>query len=195
MYHRKIQVTKLLEAGHQLALDGVSLNFKASKEKMPKVCLALSKKDRGHDKFLRFMVVYVQVTATRSFYQQLDTYKISVEKNSESTMHTLLDRPLIQSDFICDIPDDYLAYLNHVITVEKDLVKAKYLLPEGFLQQRLYLMNYAVIKNMIIQREHHKLGEWKVFLSELYKQVDHQDYLPKVLDENKVKLTLVKNQD
>ena len=36
-------------------------------------------------------------------------------------------------------------------------------LPNGWLQTRTVTMNYAVLRNIYFQRQHHKLSEWKQF--------------------------------
>jgi hypothetical protein len=172
-----IELKVLHEAGYPYALEGVRLNFDAKKERMPAVCTALAKRDRGHDKFLRMIIVWFEIRAPRYFLQQLDTYVVAVVKNSQSTMHTILNRPLEQSDFSSDIPDEWLTYLNYLITLGK-LDDVKNLLPEGFMQKRIYMMSYAMIKNIIIQRHDHKLPEWREFVKDIRFEVERPELLP-----------------
>ena len=43
--------------------------------------------------------------------------------------------------------------------MDRLLVRAKRMLPEGFLQMRTWDTNYAEIRNMYFQRRHHRLKE------------------------------------
>lgn len=92
-------------------------------------------------------------------------------------MHTILKRPLQQSDFSSEIPLNWLGYLNYLISLGK-LDEVKNLLPEGFMQTRIYMMSYAQIKNIIIQRKNHKLKEWQEFIHLIGAQVEHLELLP-----------------
>ncbi|MFQ8737578.1 MAG: hypothetical protein ACLSAH_17615 [Bilophila wadsworthia] len=48
----------------------------------------------GHDKFLRMIVVTLDITAPLYWWKQFDTYKVGTVAQSESTMHTLMKKPL-----------------------------------------------------------------------------------------------------
>lgn len=43
--------------------------------------------------------VWVKISAPRYFWSEADTYSIGVTKNSESTMHTLLNKELTEQNF------------------------------------------------------------------------------------------------
>jgi len=171
-----IECYVLYEAGYPYALEGVRLNFDSKKQRMPDVCKSLAKQDRGHDKFLRMMVCWVQIKAPRYFWQEFDCYSIGVVKSSQSTIHTLTKQPLSKENFSTEIPQSYIDHINSFIA-KKDLKTAKALLPESFLQTRMVMMNYATIKNMIIQRKNHPLSEWQDFIKEMYLQLGHTELL------------------
>ena len=49
-----------------------------------------------HRKFLRQIMVTVDITAPLFWYKEFDTYKIGTTANSTSTMHKLTSKPIIQ---------------------------------------------------------------------------------------------------
>lgn len=52
-----------------------------------------------HRKFMRMIVVYVDITAPLYWWKEFDTYKVGTVANSCSTMHKLTDKPFEWSDF------------------------------------------------------------------------------------------------
>lgn len=162
------------EYGYDLAIK--YLGFNKSLERKGKVVsslttLKLAKSTGDHSKFLRFITVYLDIKASRHFWQEFSTYHF-LEQNSESTMHTLLEKPLTQDDFVREVNPLQLIYVNQLIN-EGDLIKAKDNLPEGFLQRRGVVTNYETLKTMIKQRSNHKNPEWKLFVKELLDNLQH----------------------
>ena len=62
---------------------------------------------------------------------------------------------------------------------ENDFIKLKSLLPECFLQRRIVNLNYMSLRNIIKQRENHKLLEWKSFCQYMKDNCEHYDLLRK----------------
>ena len=171
-----MQVRVLEEAGHRWAMLGLSLSYNQPIEKMPAVAAKLLPKGDSHVKFLESIVVWLDVTAPRYWWQQFDTYRVGVTKQSESTMHTLLKRPLAQGDFERPIPETTLHLLNDLIA-KKRFDEVKTLLPEGFLQRRVVRANYKTLRHIVGQRHDHCLPEWQAFIQEVLAQVEHPAYL------------------
>lgn len=172
-----IEVKVLREAGYKEALYGISLNKNQPISNMPRVAKRLAHFDGGHNKFLEQIEVWLEVRAQRHWWQEADTYRLS-SKNSESTMHTLMNRELEQSDFARPIPGAYLSFLNNIMR-EQGLIELKDYLPEGFLQKRMWKMSYKTLRNIVNQRRNHKLPGWKTFVEEILKQVEHPEFLIK----------------
>ena len=169
--------TKVLdERGYESTLLGLSLSYKQGPDKMPEVARRLALKGGGHNKFLESIVLWIDVTAPRYWWQQFDTYRVGVTKQSESTMHTMTERPLTQGDFEHPIPAEVLAHLNQLIA-EKDWKQVKWLLPESFLQRRIVCLSYMALQRMIRQRAKHMLEEWRAFIDQVLKQVAHPEFL------------------
>ena len=164
------------EYGYELALKGLSLNKNQPIENMADLARKLCNLDEGHNKFLESIYLWINVKAARYFWQEADTYRLTT-KQSESTMHTIMKRKLIQNDFCYGIPSYLLDDLNLCIE-NKDFIRLKRILPESFLQRRLWVMNYKTLRNIIHQRRNHKLEEWLIFIGKIYSQAKHIELLP-----------------
>lgn len=178
-----VMIVKIMkEAGYEEALLGMSLSYNKeslSLEKKHIIASRLAPRDGGHNKFLESMAVWIDIDAPRYWWQEFDTYRVGVTKQSESTMHTIMDKTLEQSDFEGGIDYKILNNLNMHINVARNFdiprVKKecfKYLVlnkPESLLQRRIVCTNYKSIANMIAQRKHHKLPEWSIFIDAMKK--------------------------
>lgn len=139
-----------------------------------------------HRKFLRQIMVSVDITAPLYWWKEFDTYKVGTTANSTSTMHKLASTPITLDCFEIDDFDDDFEISEHyhfsdfvsielISTLEnlrqkynetkdkrywKELIRW---LPNGWLQTRTITMNYENLRSMYHQREHHKLTEWHSF--------------------------------
>ena len=50
-------------------------------------------------------------------------------------------------------------------------------LPEGFLQRRIWHMNYANLQNLVQQRANHRVNLWDTFISEVISQIQHPEFI------------------
>ncbi len=127
-----------------------------------------------HRKFLRQIMVSMDITAPLYWWKEFDTYKVGTVANSTSTMHKIQAKEFSRDDFSCDrMSDDALAVLDTVIAYLEDQ-RVKFnetkdkafwhnmiqLLPSSFNQMRTVTMNYEVLINIYYARRHHKLAEW-----------------------------------
>lgn len=173
-----IQVRVVEEHGYETALWGLSLSYERDPKEMEQVARRLRFQGDGHNKFLESIVIWLDVDAPRYFWQQYDTYRVGVTKQSESTMHTMTVRPLEQEDFAHPIPPAHLTFLNRLIAQEA-WEEVKRNLPESFLQRRIVCQNYMSLQRVIRQRRNHRLSEWPEFVDQVLRQVEH----PELLDE------------
>ena len=146
----------------------------------------LIKAGTEHRKFLRQIMVSVDITAPLYIWKEFDTYKINVTSNSTSTMHKLATTPITLECFeIGDLAemDMIIPIVGSEITLEQaknaiidicEGLRQKYLetkdkrywkelirwLPESWLQTRTITMNYENLRNIYHQRKGHKLSEW-----------------------------------
>ena len=146
----------------------------------------LARAGTDHRKYMRMIVVYADVTAPLYWWKEFDTYKVGTVANSESTMHTITDRPLMLDDFAVDYikeDDDSIEHFMEIIFHINDLrdeyivlkeggdhkyarktwYKIIQFLPSSFLQKRTVQLNYEVLANIYRARKNHKLDEWREF--------------------------------
>ena len=143
-------------------------------------------------KFLRQIMVSVDITAPLYWWKEFDTYKVGTVANSTSTMHKLGSTPITKECFeMNDMDKDLLLYENNepesptlsveeywnMLIVDLEHLRKKYnqtkdkrywkelirLLPESWLQTRTVTMNYEILRNMYSQRKNHRLTEWHTF--------------------------------
>ena len=144
-----------------------------------------------HRKYLRQIMVAVDITAPIYLWSELDTYKIGTTANSTSKMHKLASKPITIEDFEMDdfervkvfdrepySPDDFTDELWDYIVDMCETLRQRYietkdkrywkelirLLPESWLQTRTWTANYEVLRNIVHQRQGHKLTEWQSFI-------------------------------
>ena len=136
----------------------------------------LAKAGSDHRKYLRQVIVSMDITAPLYRWKEFDTYKVGTVANSTSTMHKIQAKEFSREDFSCDRMDDgCLAALDAVIAyLEGERVKFVetkekqhwhnmiQLLPSSYNQMRTVTMNYEVLINIYYARRHHKLAEWHV---------------------------------
>lgn len=121
-----------------------------------------------HRKFMRQIIVWVDITAPLYWWKEFDTYKVGTTANSTSTMHKLSTTPITKECFehpelIWDCIVEMCEKQRQKYLETKDKKDWKTLivnLPESWLQRRTVTMNYENIYSMIKQRENHKLTEW-----------------------------------
>ena len=145
--------------------------------KLLKTADTLAHKQGGHNKFLESINISLDITAPRYWWSEFDTYRVGVTKQSESTIHTLGKRDLTADDFEHNLPFDILTIFNNIIDrcrctenkKEKEnlFLTLKNLLPEGYLQRRIVVLNAKTLQNIIAQRINHRLPEWKQFCDTL----------------------------
>lgn len=130
-----------------------------------------------HRKFLRQIMVSLDITAPLYWWKEFDTYKVGTVANSTSTMHKLHAKPFSREDFSHDsldeegviVLDAIVAYLEkerELFNETKDKVHFMnmiQILPSSYNQLRTVTLNYEVLINMYYARRTHKLDEWKTF--------------------------------
>ena len=179
----EMKVKVLHEAGYDEALYGLSLNKNQPIENMPALLQKLSTHDGGHNKALEHIMVWLSVSTTRFMWSEMDTYRMA-SKNSESTMHTICktianDIERINDLFEVPLLGDVRGVLIHH-AISGDLLALKQVLPESFIQKRMWMVSYKCLRNIILQRRNHRLPHWKMFCESVLDQVEHPELLPTV---------------
>ena len=128
-----------------------------------------------HRKFLRQVLVSVDITAPLYWWKEFDTYKVGTVANSTSTMHKIHTKPFCRDDFSHDRLDEGgLALLDATIAY-LEAERQKFLadkenrqpwhnmiqcLPSSYNQMRTVTLNYENLINIYYARRNHKLAEW-----------------------------------
>lgn len=184
-----MNVQVIEEAGYDEAILGFSLSYNTKLERVKEILPKYAFGIPGEGKFLESMIIYLDVTAPRFWWQEADTYRVGTTKQSESTMHTITKCNLIQDDFEYPIPFRWLEDLNHLIYLYKTVtdveekkkifLQIKNNLPEGFLQRRIWMISYKTLQNIYNQRYNHRLPQWKEFLDSVLSQIKHPEFIIK----------------
>ena len=156
----------------------------------------LAKAGSDHRKFLRQIMVSMDITAPLYWWKEFDTYKVGTVANSTSTMHKIQAKEFTREDFSMErMTGDALNMMDAVIAcleAERKVFnetkdKAAWhnmiqLLPSSFNQMRTVTMNYEVLINIYYARRHHKLAEWHV-LCDAIKELPYASELILIKDE------------
>jgi hypothetical protein len=150
---------------------------------MRKLCRAGS----DHRKFLRQIMVSMDITAPRYWWEQFATYRVGVVQNSTSTMHTIHKKPFEREDFSIEHlsncgEEHWMVCMDNVIS-SLNVAREKYietgdkkywwqiiqLLPQSYNQKRTVTLNYEVLFNVYHARRNHRLDEWHVLCDAIEK--------------------------
>lgn len=136
-----------------------------------------------HRKFLRQIMVTMDINAPVFWWSEFDTYKIGTTRNSTSFMHTGTKRNLTKEDFEKGTDIECINIINKKLEEYRknkspelfEEIRAN--LPMGYLYLSTVTMNYENVLNMIHQREHHKLSQWRYFCERLKELPYIKDFL------------------
>ncbi len=137
----------------------------------------LCKAGSDHRKFIRQILVSVDITAPMYWWKEFDTYKVATVANSTSTMHKIHSKPFELDDFSHDhlsedATDALLRFIQVLEQKRLSFVETKdkadwydiiQLLPSSYNQTRTVTMNYENLLNMYFARRNHKLTEWHTY--------------------------------
>lgn len=142
-------------------------------------------------KFMRQIMVSVDIEAPLYWWKEFDTYKVGTVANSCSTMHKISSKEITDDMFSIDeewadmpFPNPEAedgsytykqAYESVIVACEslrKEYLRTKdkriwrmliSILPCGWMQKRTVTLNYQVLRAMYFARKNHKLQEWRDF--------------------------------
>lgn len=137
----------------------------------------LCKAGSDHRKFIRQIMVSMDVTAPLYWWKEFDTYKVGTVANSTSTMHKIHSKEFSMEDFSTDhMTEETKAQMEQVIRW-LEVLRGRFLetkdkaywydmiqfLPSSYNQMRTVTLNYEVLLNIYYARRSHKLEEWHTF--------------------------------
>ena len=155
-----------------------------------------------HRKFLRQIIVSVDITAPLYWWKEFDTYKVGTVANSCSTMHKIHAKPFELEDFSHEhLREGNKHWLFATIQVLNDernhFLETKdkkwwwqmiQLLPSSYNQKRTVTLNYEVLRNIATSRKNHKLDEWSIGFMDWIKSLPYAEDL--ILSKNEEKFMI-----
>ncbi len=158
----------------------------------------LARAGSDHRKYLRQILVSMDITAPLYWWKEFDTYKVGTVANSTSTMHKIHAKPFSREDFSCEsltgrsveVMDAMISCLEEervkfVETKDKaHWINMIQLLPSSFNQLRTVTLNYEVLISIYYARRMHKLSEWHT-LCEAIEGLPYADKLILVKEDKK----------
>lgn len=158
-----------------------------------------------HRKYLRQIMVSMDIIAPLYWWKEFDTYKVGTVVNSCSIMHKIQSKEFRLTDFshehlvneygiaIEDWRSEWLESLyiiieklncarqNFLVTNDKKFWwQMIQLLPSSYNQKRTVTMNYENVFSIIKQRTGHKLDEWR----ELIEVLEQLPYVKEIGGQN-----------
>jgi len=156
-----------------------------------KLAKQLATAGSDHGKFLRQIIFSCDITAPMYWWKEMDTYKVGTVRNSCSTMHKIMAKEFVESDFSWDktgfllkqagdteedilnilnsLRNEYVYLTNHICESD-NLERSKKIwyaliqyLPSSYNQRSTWTANYEVLRNIYHARKNHKLDEWHEF--------------------------------
>lgn len=156
-----------------------------------KLMKQLIKAGNDHSKFMRMILVTVDITAPLYWWKEFDTYKVGTVRNSCSTMHKIHEKPFELEDFshehLCSNSEKILKKVIELLNIERKnfiISKDKFcwwqliqLLPSSYNQRATVQLNYAVLRNMYHSRKNHKLDEWSQGFTEWVESLPYSELI------------------
>ena len=135
--------------------------------------MKLIKSGSDHRKHIRLIDAWMEIQAPLYWWKEFDTYRMGVDKVSESTMHTIMNEEITQEDFDLSAWDDnefargLIVNLCDELRLRGEFDRLNQLLPQSYLQTRIVKFSYEALHNMYQARHNHKLIEWRYFCRKL----------------------------
>lgn len=175
-----------------------------------------------HRKFMRMIMVSVDITAPLYWWKEFDTYKVGTVANSCSTMHKIHAKEFTLDDFshehldsgtvgeelnALDVFKIQIAALNTYrqlfISCPEELGPEKkhywwqmiQLLPSSYNQKRTVTMNYEVLANIYKSRKTHKLDEWREGFCDWIKSLPYSEFITGEFDAPDSSIWLASNEN
>lgn len=157
----------------------------------------LAKAGSDHRKYLRQIMVSLDITAPLYWWKEFDTYKVGTVANSTSTMHKIQAKAFERADFSCELLTGKSVEVMDMVIAALEEERLKFLetkdkchwinmiqlLPSSYNQMRTVTLNYEVLINIYYARRHHKLTEWHT-LCEAIERLPYATDLILIKEEN-----------
>lgn len=158
----------------------------------------LIKAGNDHSKYMRMILVTVDITAPLYWWKEFDTYKVGTVRNSCSTMHKIHEKKFTLDDFshehLIDSQESWLGMLEVTLVEALNYARKLYLetkdktywwqliqlLPSSYNQRATVQLNYAVLRSMYHSRKNHKLDEWSQGFTKWVESLPYSELITEV---------------
>lgn len=137
----------------------------------------LRKAGTDHRKFMRMIIVYVDICAPIYWVAELDTYKVATVRNSCSFMHKGTSKEFTKDMFswhgLDETDPDYVEFVlkkmnelrDKYLETKNNIVfqQLRDICPQGQNIRFTYMCNYETLANIYKSRKDHRLWEWHEF--------------------------------
>lgn len=186
----KVENVKIYDLEESLIASGYPMRTKLEPRAMDekdiirghKLSAASDNGNGAHEQFLTGIRVAFDLTCTNKMWVEAERYRFLEFVSSQSTMHRISKFDLDTAynshvdSRIIDIMKDKVARYNRLIEMRPEVTLPEYedeiteayldILysnPAGFELTARLTTNYRCLKNIYIQRKHHRLPEWREF--------------------------------
>jgi hypothetical protein len=186
----KVENVKIYDLEESLIASGYPMRTKLEPREMDekdiirghKLSAASDNGNGAHGQFLTGIRVAFDLTCTNKMWVEAERYRFLEFVSSQSTMHRISKFDLDTAynshvdSRIIDIMKDKVARYNRLIEMRPEVTLPEYedeiteayldILysnPAGFELTARLTTNYRCLKNIYIQRKHHRLPEWREF--------------------------------
>lgn len=169
-----------------------------------KLAQRLIKAGSDHRKFMRQILVCVDIVAPSFWWPEFDTYKVATVRNSCSKMHRIHVKSFVKSDFSYEGTDALInkgdprlsakvrGHVENTLeileffrvrfneTKDKDYWRALIEnLPHGYNMRATITFNYETLYNIYGSRHNHKVDEWSIGFMKWIDSLPYADELIK----------------
>lgn len=150
----------------------------------------LAEAGSDHRKYLRQIIISIDIEAPMFWWKEFDTYKVGTVANSTSTMHKIHSKEITRSDLSVEncvgetdkVVGVLIEELNRLRNLYNETKEKEYwrrmieLLPSSYNQLRTVTLNYEVARNLYRARKNHKLTEWHT-LCDVIKALPYSEFI------------------
>ena len=145
---------------------------------------------KDHRKWMRMVIVTMDITAPLYWWKEFDTYKVGTVANSCSTMHKIHAKEFTLNDFSHEHLNFDSIEMLELVLIGLNSYREEYLetkdknywwqliqmLPSSYNQKRTVQLNYEVLNTIYHARKNHKLDEWHT-LCDVIKELPYSEFI------------------
>lgn len=121
-----------------------------------------------HGKFMRQILISMDITAPLYWWKEMDTYRIGTTANSTSTMHTLTKQPIVPELFSVEDLNGYRRMPVHAPNIINESI-------EEWIQHPVHSL-YMISNQGRVMRKEYTTTHDRKWSSKILSNIEHNDY-------------------